>query len=292
MPRVNAFQSTNFLRSWRFGSRSFWLILKLAQLLRASRADTRGTLFSVDRRKWLKGLASKQKIERPMSRPLITVIMPLKYYHPEFLKKSVQSITRQSCPDWKLTVVVEPTDLAKFRELFERDFAVPRIHVIANQGFRFPGAINTGMKHAGTDFVAILLADDMWANNAIETLNRYIIEYPEIDFVHSSRIVIDETDATISPVYYSKERFSLQDFPWGSPVKHLLCWRREKGLSVGGIDESILKAQDDYDFPWTMAENGATFKAVRDCLYYYRNHLECERLTTHRPLSVTKRGIR
>lgn len=227
-----------------------------------------------------------------MSRPLITVIMPLKYYHPEFLKKSVQSITRQSCPDWRLTVVVEPTDLAKFRELFEKEFAVPRIHVIANQGFRFPGAINTGMKHAGTDFVAILLADDMWANNAIETLNRYIIEYPEIDFFHSSRIVIDETDATISSVYYSKERFSLQDFPWGSPVKHLLCWRREKGLSVGGIDESILKAQDDYDFPWTMAENGATFKAVRDCLYYYRNHCECERLTTHRPLTLTTRGMR
>lgn len=41
-----------------------------------------------------------------------------------------------------------------------------------------------------------------------------------------------------------------------------------------------------------MAENGATFKAVKECLYYYRNHLECERLTTHRPLSVTKRGIR
>src|SRR5262245_63955951 len=105
-----------------------------------------------------------------MSRPLITVIMPLKYYHPEFLKMSVQSITRQSCPDWKLTVVVEPTDLPKFRELFEKEFADSRIHVIANQGFRFPGAINTGMKQAKTRFVAILLADDMWSNEATETL--------------------------------------------------------------------------------------------------------------------------
>jgi glycosyltransferase involved in cell wall biosynthesis len=227
-----------------------------------------------------------------MSKSLITVIMPLKYYHPEFLKKSVQSITQQSCPDWNLSVVVEPADLAKFGKLFERDFPDPRNQVIANQGFRFPGAINTGMKQAKTPFVSILLADDMWSNDAIETLNRYIIDCPQVDFFHSSRIIIDENDMPISSVYRSKETFSLNDFRWGSPVKHLLCWRREKGISVGGIDEGILKAQDDYDFPWTMAENGAVFKALNECLYYYRNHLECERLTTHRPLSVTKQGIR
>jgi GT2 family glycosyltransferase len=227
-----------------------------------------------------------------MGTSLVTVIMPLKYYHPEFLKKSVHSIIRQSSHDWKLAVVVEPEDLTKFRLLFEQDYPDPRVEVIANRGFRFPGAINTGMKHAKTRFVAILLADDMWSNDAIETLNRYIIQYPEVDFFHSSRILIDENDAPISRIRYSKDEFSLRDFPLGSPVKHLLCWRREKGLAVGGIDETILKAQDDYDFPWTMAEHGATFKAVKECLYYYRNHCECERLTTHRPLNLTRRGTR
>jgi hypothetical protein len=132
----------------------------------------------------------------------------------------------------------------------------------------------------------------MWANDAVETLNRYITVHPEIDFFHSSRIIVDQHDAPLSSIRPSKDAFTLGDFPLGSPVKHLLCWRREKGLSVGGIDESILKAQDDYDFPWTMAENGATFKAVKECLYYYRNHCECERLTTHRPLTQTKRGTK
>jgi GT2 family glycosyltransferase len=227
-----------------------------------------------------------------MSRSLITAIMPLKYYHPEFLRKSVQSITQQSSPYWNLLIVVEATDLTKFRCLFEKELSDPRIDLIVNQGWRFPGAINTGMRAAVTDFVAILLADDMWSKNAVEVLNDYMNKHPRIDFFHSSRIVVDERDTPISSIQRSKESFSLKDFKWGSQVKHLLCWRREKGLSVGGIDESILKAQDDYDFPWTMAENGATFEAVTECLYYYRNHLECQRLTTHRPLSVTKRGIR
>lgn len=218
--------------------------------------------------------------------------MPLKYYHLEFLRKSVDSIIQQRCPHWNLAIVVEKADFAKFGELFEKELTDPRIDIIVNQGAKFPGAINTGMRYAKTDFVSILLADDMWSNDAVEILSGAITENPQVDFFHSSRIVIDENDTPISPLYYSKTNFSLSDFKSGSPVKHLLCWRKDKGLSVGGIDESILKAQDDYDFPWTMAENGATFQAVKECLYYYRNHCECYRLTTHRPLSVAKRGIK
>jgi glycosyltransferase involved in cell wall biosynthesis len=227
-----------------------------------------------------------------VSNPLITVIMPLKYYHHEFLQKAMQSIIQQSCPHWHLAIVVEKTDFAALQKLLEKEVNDPRIALIINQGMKFPGAINTGMRYAKTDFASILLADDMWANDAVEILSDYITKYPQVDFFHSSRIIIDENDTPISPIYYSKPQFSLRDFRWGSPVKHLLCWRKDKGLAVGGIDESILKAQDDYDFPWTMAENGATFQAVRECLYYYRNHCACERLTTHRPLSVAKRGIR
>jgi glycosyltransferase involved in cell wall biosynthesis len=227
-----------------------------------------------------------------LNRSLLTVIMPLKYYHPEFLRKAVGSIIQQQSPDWNLVIVVEKTDFAKFTKLFEKELHDPRIDIIFNQGAKFPGAINTGMRQAKTDFVAILLADDMWSTDAVTVLQDYITHNQQVDFFHSSRLIIDENDTPISSIYYSKQNFSLSDFKWGSPVKHLLCWRKEKGLMIGGIDESILKAQDDYDFPWTMAENGATFKAVRECLYYYRNHCKCHRLTTHRPLSVTKRGIK
>jgi len=77
-----------------------------------------------------------------------------------------------------------------------------------------------------------------------------------------------------------------------SPAKHLLCWRKEKALAIGGLDESLNSVgPDDYDFPWTMAENGAAFKAVKECLYYYRDHRESYRLTTHLPLSTHKKEL-
>jgi hypothetical protein len=41
-----------------------------------------------------------------------------------------------------------------------------------------------------------------------------------------------------------------------------------------------------------MAEAGVVFQAVRECLYLYRDHRECFRLTTHLPLTLHIREIR
>jgi GT2 family glycosyltransferase len=133
----------------------------------------------------------------------------------------------------------------------------------------------------------------MWAPNATEVLTSRIRLYPDNDFFHSSRVMIDEHERPISGVYPSRETFEMKDFMLASPVKHLLCWRRELALSFGGMDESLNNVgPDDYDFPWTMAEHGARFHAIPDALYFYRDHRHAERLTTHLPLSVHLKEIR
>jgi glycosyltransferase involved in cell wall biosynthesis len=227
-----------------------------------------------------------------VSEPRITAIMPVKNYHPGYLREAIASVTTQSTPAWRLVIVVEPDDEEMFRTLLARDLEDPRVEVIANRGRKLAGAVNSGMRHAHTEFVALLLADDRWSKDAVQVLLEYIATHPNADFLHSSRMIIDEKGAAISPVYASRSRFELEEFKRGSPVKHLLCWRREKGLAVGGLDESLNSVgPDDYDFPWTMAANGAKFQAVSECLYYYRNHCECYRLTTHLPRSVHGREV-
>ena len=59
------------------------------------------------------------------------------------------------------------------------------------------------------------------------------------------------------------------------------------------MDESLNSVgPDDFDFPWCMAEHGAVFQAVAECLYLYRDHRDSYRLTTHLPLNVHVREIR
>lgn len=219
--------------------------------------------------------------------------MPLRNYDRDFLFKAFRSLTAQSSPDWQLLVIVESQDRAAFEQLLDRELADARVRLIVNEGRKLAGAMNTGIRRADTPFVAILLSDDMWASNAAEVLSSNIREYPDVDFFHSSRVIIDEADCPISSVHPSRATFEMKDFLLSSPVKHLLCWRRELALSFGGMDESLNNVgPDDYDFPWTMAEHGARFHAIPEALYLYRDHRDAERLTTHLPLSVHLKEIR
>ena len=224
---------------------------------------------------------------------VVTALMPLKNYQRDFLFKAFGSLDAQSSPDWRLLVIVEREDHAEFTRLLERELADARCRLIVNEGRKLSGAMNTGIRHAETSFVAILLSDDMWAPDAVEILSSRIRLHPGVDFFHSSRVIVDESDNPISSIHLSRETFERKDFLITSPVKHLLCWRRSLALTIGGMDESLNNVgPDDYDFPWTMAEHGARFHAIPEALYLYRDHRDAARLTTHLPLSVHLRETR
>jgi O-antigen biosynthesis protein len=225
--------------------------------------------------------------------PRITALLPVKAFHPEYLRQAVRSVVEQTNPRWRLVVITEPPTSAELADVLGDFLADERIVVIPNEGRKLAGAINTGMRAARTEFVAILLGDDLWSRDAIDVLERAMVRTPTGDFFHSSRVIVDENGRRLSGVYPARVSFTLDDFVRASPVKHLLCWRRELALSLGGLDElSNSVGPDDYDFPWTMAEAGARFVAIPECLYFYRDHRESFRLTTHLPVSTHSRELR
>lgn len=228
-----------------------------------------------------------------MSGARLTALMPVRAYHPPYLRAALDSLRDQSSPDWELLVVAEREDLDALGAALADDLRDPRIELIANEGRRLAGAFNTGMRRARTEFVAILLGDDMWAADAVAVLGEALRAHPEADFLHSSRRIVDEDGRAISSVHRVRETFSLAEFArGGSPVKHLLCWRRTTALALGGMDETLNSVgPDDFDFPWSMAEAGARFHAIPECLYLYRDHRKCYRLTTHLPASVHSREL-
>lgn len=223
----------------------------------------------------------------------ITALLPVKSYHDGYLREAIDSLLEQTSDTWRLLIVTEPdreTDVRTVTADYLRD---GRIRLITNDGRKLAGAFNTGMRNAETEFVAILLGDDKWAPEAVEVLCRNIVSHPEVDFFHSSRLVIEESGAPLSSVYPSRSDVRLEHFGSPSPVKHLLCWRKSLALGFGGMDERLNSVGvDDCDFPWLMAEHGAVFRAIPECLYLFRDHRSSFRLTTHLPLSVHKRELR
>jgi glycosyltransferase involved in cell wall biosynthesis len=223
----------------------------------------------------------------------VTVLMPIRKYDPDYLGDAVDSLLEQTSPAWRLLGILDGARPDGVKAALGPRLEDPRVDLVRNEGRRLAGALNTGMRHARTDFVAILFADDMWEPAAVEVLLRNIGARRDVDFFHSSRRVVAEDGEPISDVLPSRPDVTLADFGLGGPVKHLLCWRREKALSFGGMDERLNSVgPDDYDFPWTMAEHGAVFGSIPECLYVIRDHRSYFRLTTHLPRSVQIREIR
>jgi glycosyltransferase involved in cell wall biosynthesis len=221
----------------------------------------------------------------------LTVLLPVRHYQPEYLRRAAASILAQTSPRWRLLVVDDGAD-REMGAVLAPLLADPRARLVASEGRGLAAALNTGMREADTEYVAILLGDDLWSPDAVGVLARSIEENPEVDVFHSSRRFIDGDDAPISGIYPAREAVRLADFVHGSPVKHLLCWRRRLALELGGLDERLAVGPDDYDLPWTLCEHGARFMAVPECLYFLRDHRDSYRITTHLPLSVHLRHLR
>jgi O-antigen biosynthesis protein len=223
----------------------------------------------------------------------VAVMMPIRDYHPDYLRDAVDSLLGQTSPDWQLLGILDGADRDGVEAALGSRIDDRRIDLIPSERRKLAGTFNTGMRHAGTEFVATLFGDDMWEPGAVEVLLRNIRALPGVDFFHSARRVVDEGGEPISAVLPSRAGVTLDDFGGSSPVKHLLCWRREMALSFGGMDERLNSVgPDDYDFPWSMAEHGAVFGSIPDCLYVIRDHRSYFRLTTHLPLTVHIRAIR
>jgi glycosyltransferase involved in cell wall biosynthesis len=227
----------------------------------------------------------------------LTALIPVKEYVPEYLRESVGSLLAQTSPRWRALVIHPRGAGAELQAELGEAATDTRIELIEEEGHKLAGALNTGVRAAETEFTAILLADDLWAPEAVDVLERNIAARPDVDFFHSARRVIDDRGNPISEVLSAERDVRLETFLERAPVKHLLCWRRELALSIGGLDESLNSVgPDDYDFPWSMAEAGARFWAIQECLYVYRDHRAGYRLTTHLPrrthLRETRRILR
>lgn len=215
----------------------------------------------------------------------ITILAPCKNPKRELLEDALQSLIRQTSGDWTALVITEPEPPPEIREWVD-ELGEPRIKLIAQPTPGFAAALNHGLRQVRTEFTAILLCDDRWSLDAVETLLRYRKDHPNADFFHSAHRWIDERGQPVGAVRPPGAAVTFDHFKrFGSPVKHLLCWRRSLALEIGGMNESLsVHGCDDFDFPWRMLEAGAGFQAIEECLYEYRIHQTHTRLTTHVPL--------
>ncbi len=206
--------------------------------------------------------------------------MPVRRQRQDFFFDAVNSILSQTDPNWRLLILLS-SDSAD-ESGWARSIEDARVRSAVEEEPGLGGALNQGLSEADTEFVSILLSDDRYAPDAIATLQQRRGDDPQADFFHTDRLYVDETGRPLAPARVHDAPVTREYFlRYGSPVKHLLCWRRAKALEIGGMDVSLsAHGCDDYDFPWRMLEAGARFHRIQRPLYEYRRHTLGARLTT------------
>ena len=174
----------------------------------------------------------------------VSVLMTI-YNAAPYLKEAIDSILKQKFSDWELIAVDNGSTDQSAKILSTYDD--PRVHVFAfpeNIG-RTP-ALRYAFEKAGSEYIAILDADDVALPERFVRQVEFLDNHPEVVLVGSWAQGIDEKGcitSTLKPPTNSEE---LHDcLGWANPIVHSsVMYRSAAASKVGGYPEEFAYAQD------------------------------------------------
>lgn len=148
-------------------------------------------------------------------------------------------------------------------------------------------AINKGLKMATGDILAWQNADDLYFDNAFQSVVDFFQKNPETDIVYGYYQLIDSNGQWICDVY--PRQWSLWMFAHGRfcPMQPTVFWRRRVSDVTGHLDESLHYCMD-VDFFSRIAKHGFKFARIPTMLGKFRVHPESK---THNSVNENKVAI-
>jgi len=123
--------------------------------------------------------------------PLVSIVMPVYDPHPVHFREAVDSILRQTIPDWELLIVEDPSPRSAAGLL--ADVHDPRIrHLQRRDRDTLVVSLNWGLAESLAPLVARADADDICQPDRLEKQLAYLQAHPEVDVLGSQLAIIDD----------------------------------------------------------------------------------------------------
>lgn len=243
--------------SWRITAPLRAVVLWLRGFLgRGPDGGDRDTAFQIDPAEydeWVRNYSSinptartllRSRIDDFRSKPLISVIMPSYNIDPRYLKEAVESVRRQIYPFWELCISDDASTLGGVRACVEEYASIdPRIRTTFRKtNGNISVNSNTALDLATGDYVALLDADDLLAEDALFWVAQAIATHPDVDLIYSDEDKLDETGRRFDP--YFKTAWNPALMLSQNAFSHLGVFRRSLVEKVGRFREGYEGAQD------------------------------------------------
>ncbi len=203
--------------------------------------------------------------------PRATVIIPC-FNHGAFVGEAVASCLRQEQAEVSVVVVDDGSNDGTTPAACEA-LAGPRVRVIHQENRGLPAARNLGARHADTEYLVFLDADD-WINRKFVTRLHGAIRAQidagrgdDVAYGYCYERLVGQYDG-----YWRVPEFDplLMMVTNLHPVTTLI--RRERFEQVGGFDESMREGYEDWDLWLRFLERGWRGVRVPQALFVWRRH--------------------
>ncbi|MBD2084810.1 CHAT domain-containing protein [Coleofasciculus sp. FACHB-542] len=187
-----------------------------------------------------------------------------------YLAATIESILAQTRQDFELLVwddgsTDRTVEIAREYEARDR-----RVRVVAAEHQGRVSALQAAIAQTTGTYIGLVDSDDLLAPTAVQETAAVLEVNPEVGFVYTDYIDIDQSGKVIDygkrcRIPYSKERLLLDFMTF-----HFRLMRRSFFDQVGGIEESF-DYVEDYDLCLKLSEV-AEVRHINKPLYYYRCH--------------------
>lgn len=177
--------------------------------------------------------------------PLVSVIIPTRD-RPSFLQEAIESVSRQTCKNYEIIVVVNGPDNPLIAETMTIAAAAGCI-VLRIDRSGIAVALNAGIKAASGGWLAFLDDDDVWEPDKLEQQLK-VASDSSADVVFSDFTLFDQTNSVPNrmprpPLSLSpREAMTLKNYGGGCSTTMV---KRAAALAVGGFDETIVSPDWD-----------------------------------------------
>lgn len=202
------------------------------------------------------------------SDPAVSIVIPA-YNAAETLGEALDSVLRQSSPNWEC-IVIDDGSTDSTGAIAERYAARDaRVRVIHQPNGGEGAARNTGLAEAQYEWLLFLDADDWITPDALRVLTQATLSDHTLDAVHGGWRRVARDGRCMDPEYcpYAGDLFAA--FARNCVLLvHTVLVRRSLAQAVGEFRTT--KTCADWDFWQRVARTGANFGTVRHVVAHYR----------------------
>ncbi|MBE1274789.1 glycosyltransferase [Enterovibrio baiacu] len=271
------------------------LYRRISRVIRGDRTSRHGNYLS-----WIK-LDDKRSLDKEnemidfLSKkdgPLISIIMPTYNTEEKYLRFCVESVIRQSYPNWELCIADDAsTDENVLRVLKEYQVQDSRIKLVErSENGHISNASNSALEIATGEWLALLDHDDELHKHALSYVVYQLIKNPQTEFVYTDEDKIDAIGNRIDPHF--KTDWNLDLLYSQNYVSHLGVYKTDIIRKIGGFRVGYEGSQDyDLLLRYSREINHNNISHIPKVLYHWRILEGSTALASGEKLYTTTAGI-